>query len=80
MGCADERQHVVLAHRVHRNAARQDQLVVVLIVGEGGEVERAWAEHLGVGLRHAPRRVGQRLVLGADAQRDEKVRGGALGG
>ena len=46
---AEEREHVVLADRVHRDAARQHQLVVALVVGERGEVEGARAEHLGVG-------------------------------
>ena len=40
---AHERQHVVLAHRLHRNGPRKHQLVVGLVVGERREVERSWA-------------------------------------
>ena len=40
MGDADERQQVVLAHRLHRDRAGDDQLVVSGVVGEGGQVER----------------------------------------
>ena len=43
---ADERQHVVLADRVHRDVSGEHQLVVALVVGERREVERARAEHL----------------------------------
>ena len=37
---ADERQQVVLADRLHRDVAGEHQLVVPLVVGERGEVER----------------------------------------
>ena len=40
---ADERQQVVLAHRLHRDGAGEHQLVVALVVGERGELEGARA-------------------------------------
>ena len=45
-----ERQQVVLAERLHRDAGGQDQLVVALVVGERGQVERRRGEELGVGV------------------------------
>jgi hypothetical protein len=51
---ADERQQVVLADRAERDAAREDELVVALVVGERRQVERARAEQLGVGTPSAP--------------------------
>src|SRR5674476_490897 len=51
VGDPGERQHVVLAKGLHRDAPREHQLVIVLVVGEGREVELAWREHLGERLR-----------------------------
>ena len=40
VGDPGERQQVVLAQRVERDVPGQHQLVVALVVGEGGQVER----------------------------------------
>ena len=79
MGDADERQQVVLAQRVERDVARDDELVVAAVVGERRRVERARREQLGVHPRHARGRVAQALVGEVDAERDEQVVGGAFG-
>src|SRR5829696_6751618 len=60
----DERQQVMLTYRLHRNGARNDQLVISGVVGECGQVERAWTEHLGVRPRHPSR--GRRQTLGVE--------------
>ena len=44
----DERQHVVFTDRPDGDVLDQDQFVVPLGVGKGGEVEAAGSEHLGV--------------------------------
>jgi hypothetical protein len=41
MGHTHERQQVVFAHGSHRDRARQYELVVILVVRERGQVERA---------------------------------------
>src|SRR5687767_9491660 len=51
----DERQQVMLTYRLHRNGASNDQLVISGVVGECGQIERAWTEHLGVRPRHPSR-------------------------
>ena len=51
VGDALEREQVVLAERVERDVAGEDELVVALVVGEGREVERPGREQLGVGGR-----------------------------
>src|ERR1700733_745617 len=49
VGHAVEGQEVVLAQRVEGDVPGQDQLVVALVVGEGGEVERLGRQELGIG-------------------------------
>ena len=64
-GDADEGQHVVLAQRPHRDVLDQDQLVVLLGVGEAGEVEGRDGQQLGIGGSHAAGRLQHRLVVAA---------------
>src|SRR6476469_5577223 len=73
-----ERQQVVFAHRPHRDRARQYQLVVVLVVRERRQVERARREQLGVGPGHPPGSVAQALGIQRNAQRREELAGGAF--
>jgi hypothetical protein len=81
VGDADERQQVVLADRVHREGAGQDELVVVaLLVGEGGQLERAGGEQLGVGARHPSGRAPGALRIQRHPERGEELRRGGLGG
>jgi hypothetical protein len=47
-----ERQQVVLADGGERDVAGEHHLVVALVVGEGGHLERPGAEHLGVRAGH----------------------------
>jgi hypothetical protein len=68
-----ERQEVVFAQRLERDVAGQHQLVVALVVGERGQVERAGREQLGVGARHPLGRLGQVLRRRVVAERDEQV-------
>src|SRR5215211_1724048 len=48
----DKRQQMMLTHRLHRDRAGNDQLVISGVVGECGQVEGAWAERLGVSPCH----------------------------
>jgi hypothetical protein len=81
VGGAVEGQEVVLAQRVEGDVAGQHQLVVALVVGEGGEAERPGCEHLGVGGGDPPGRVGQVVVVvGVAAQGDQQVGDRLLGG
>ena len=75
MGDAGERQQVVLADRSHRDATGQDELVVALVVGEGGQVERARAEQLGVGASHPRRRARQALTVQTDTESLKEIPG-----
>ena len=59
VGRAEEREQVVLAHRLDRDVADQHQLVVLLHVRERREVELRRAEELGVRLGQAPRASGR---------------------
>ena len=54
-----ERQEVVLAEGLEGDAPGQDELVVALVVGKGGEVEVPRGEQLGVGAGHPPGRLDQ---------------------
>lgn len=71
----DERQQMVLADGPHGDAAGQDEFVVVLVVGEGGQVEGARAEQLGVGARHPARCAAQALGGGGDAEGGQELPG-----
>jgi hypothetical protein len=68
---ADERQQVVLAHRVERDARRDNELVVAAIVREGRRRERRRRQHLRIHARHSARCVAQALVGQVDAERLE---------
>jgi hypothetical protein len=70
---------VVLAQGVHRDVAGEDELVVVLVVGKGGEVEVAGREQLGVRRSDASRCVAQVCARGVLAQRLEQVGDRPLG-
>jgi hypothetical protein len=70
MGDSDERQQVMLTHRVHRDGAGDDQLVICGVVAERGQVERAWGEHLGVGAGHPGRGSGQAFGVEVDPERN----------
>ena len=63
MSYSDKRQQMMLADRMQRNRAGNDQLVVSGVVGKRGQIEGAWGEHLGVGVRHPSR--GSCQALGA---------------
>jgi hypothetical protein len=76
MGDTHERQQVVFAHRPHRDRARQYQLVVVLVVRERRQVERARREQLGVGPGHPLGSVAQALGVKRNAQRREELASG----
>jgi hypothetical protein len=69
---ADERQQVMFTHRLHRDRASDDQLVISGVVGECGQVEGAWAEHLGVRSRHPSRGSGQALGVEVYSERDQE--------
>jgi hypothetical protein len=77
---AGERQQVVLADRLDRQAAGEHQAVVALVVGEGREVERAWRQHLGPRPRHPPGAGRHARRLQRDAERGEEVGRGGFGG
>ena len=72
MSHADERQQVMLTHRLHRDGAGDDQLVISCVVAEGGQVERAWSEHLGVSAGHPSWGSGQTFGVEVDTERDQK--------
>ena len=72
MSHPDERQQVMLTHRLHRDRASDDQLVISGVVGECGQVEGAWAEHLGVRARHPSRGSGQALGVEVYSERDQE--------
>jgi hypothetical protein len=55
-----ERKEVMHAQRVERNRARDDQLVVAIVIGKGGRAERLRREQLGVGVGDPARRLLQR--------------------
>jgi hypothetical protein len=76
---ADDGQHVVLADRSDGDSARQHQLVVALVVGEGRQVEGARAEQFGIGAGHAAGGAVQALGVGLDAERFKELGGGAFG-
>ena len=79
VGDAVKWQQVVFAEGVERDVARDHELVVALVVWEGGEVERLGGEHLGVHARHSPGGVCERLVGDVRAQGMEQVSGRVLG-
>jgi hypothetical protein len=68
-----EGKEVMLAQRLERDATGENQLVVALVVGERGEVERGRAEQFDVGVGDSPRRVGQVYVGRVAAEGDEQV-------
>jgi hypothetical protein len=69
MSDADERQQVMLTHRVHRDGAGDDQLVICCVVAEHGQVERAWSEQLSVSAGHPSRRSAQTFGVEVDTER-----------
>ena len=80
MGDTDERQQVMLTHRLHRDGACDYQLVICCVVAERCQVERAWGEHLGVGAGHPSRRCGQAVGVEVDTERDQERGCSVLGG
>ena len=58
---------------------RDHQLVVPLVVREGGRGERSGCEHLGVGRGDPTRRVGEVRAFRVLAEGDEEVCDGLLG-
>jgi hypothetical protein len=75
-----ERQQVVLAQRVERDVACEDELVVALVVRERGQAERPRCEQLGVRGGDPARCVARVLVDLARAECDQQVADGALSG
>ncbi len=77
---AGEEQHVMLAEGPERDGASQHQLVVALVVREGGEPERPRGKQLCVGAGHPGRRGSPFPAVEIDPERGEEVRGGPLRG
>lgn len=77
---AGEEQHVMLAESPERDGASQHQLVIALVVPEGGEPERLRGKQLCVGVGHPGRRGSPFLAVEVDPERGEEVRGGPLRG
>ena len=73
VGKSRDRQQVVLAEGVKADPARDDQLVVALAVGEGGDVERARGQQFGIRGSHPPRSLAQMLIGDVLAERDEQL-------
>jgi hypothetical protein len=80
MGEAAERQQVVFAQRVHRKASGQHQLVVALVVGEGGQLERRRREQFGIRFGHPAWRLGEMLAERVLAQGNQEISDRLLGG
>ena len=80
MSHSDERQQVMFTYRLHRDRASDDQLVISGVVGECGQIEGTWAEHLGVRARHPSR--GSRHALGVEvhSERDQECGCGVFRG
>jgi hypothetical protein len=68
MSFALERQQMVSAQR-DEGGAHQNQLVVVLFVGKGDELERPGVQHLAIHLCY-PTRSFQRLLIGSSTPRE----------
>jgi hypothetical protein len=68
-----ERQHVVLAQRLHRDVPGQHQFVVPLVVGERRQLELPGREHLGVRVGHSPRGLGQVRAVRIPPERHQQV-------
>jgi hypothetical protein len=68
-----ERQQVMHAQRAARNRARENELVVALVVGERRRPERLRRQHLRICGRHAPRRLAQARLGHVGAERAEQV-------
>ena len=66
---ASEREQVVFAHRDERDVAREDELVVALVVGERRERERPRREQFGIRRGDPTRRVPQRSRRGIVPER-----------
>jgi hypothetical protein len=75
---AGEQQHVMLAQGPERDGTGQHQLVVALVVGEGGEPERPGGKQLRVGAGHPGRGGPPLLAVQVDPERGQEVRGGPL--
>src|SRR4051812_26801084 len=70
---------MVLAQRVEGDVARDDELVVALVVRERRGRELLRGEELGERAGDAAGRVAQRLGVGVGPEGDEQLVGGALG-
>jgi hypothetical protein len=79
MGEAGERQQVVLADDAERDRAGQHQLVVPLIVGEGGQPQRPGVEQFRVRAGHPGRGLPHFLAVDVDAQRGQEIGRGPAG-
>jgi hypothetical protein len=71
---------MVLAQGVEGDVSGYHELVVVLVVRKGGEVERPRREELGVGLGDPSRSIDQRLVLDIGAKSLEQGAHSRFGG
>jgi hypothetical protein len=78
--CAGEGQHVVLAEGPERDVAGQHQLVITVVVGEGGELERPRGKQFHERAGHPGRCDQAFLPVEVDPERDQEVCGGALRG
>ena len=77
MGDASEGQQVVLAQRGERDGPGQDELVVALVVREGGGLEGLRGEQFGIGPGDTSRGVGEAFAVLVDAERVEQLGDGA---
>jgi hypothetical protein len=80
MGEAVERQQMVFAQRVHRDASGQHQLVIALVVGGGGQLERSGREQFDVRFGHPARRLDQMLAARVFAQGNQEISDRLIGG
>src|SRR6185437_1399143 len=77
---AGERKHVVLAQRGERYVARDDQLVVLLVVRKRRQRELARGKQLLVAADHACRRARDGVVVEVEPERAEQIGGRPLCG
>jgi hypothetical protein len=79
VGDTPERQQVVLAQRAQWDRPGHHQLVVALVVGEGGGAERRRGEQLGEGVRDPARGAGKALGAQVGPEGLQQRPGGRLG-
>ena len=66
-------QQVMHAQRVKWDRPCDDQLVIAVVVGEGGRPKRLRRQQLGIGIGDAARRLLERLCIDVGAERPQKL-------